>query len=218
MKVGTDGVLLGSWVDVSNVKSILDVGTGSGLITLMLAQRCEAMITAIDIEPNAIIQSNINALSSLWANRITNIEIGLIDFVRESNLQFDLIVSNPPFFKNSMLNPDRNRTLARHAETDFHKELILSAKSLLMPDGRLCLILPVVEGDECIQFATEQTLHCTKKVLVYPKSTSSAKRLLLEFSLNFSPLITSELIIESDTRHQYTDDFSLLVKDFYLKL
>ncbi len=121
MKVGTDGVLLGAWADVSNVNSVLDIGTGSGLIALMLAQRCDATITAIDIESSAIVQANINALNSPWTERISNIEISLQQFVQNAKQQFDLIVSNPPFFKNALPNPDSKRTLARHAETHFHK-------------------------------------------------------------------------------------------------
>ncbi len=218
MKVGTDGVLLGAWADVSNVNSVLDIGTGSGLIALMLAQRCDATITAIDIESSAIVQANINALNSPWTERISNIEISLQQFVQNAKQQFDLIVSNPPFFKNALPNPDSKRTLARHAETHFHNELILSAKKLLNTNGRLCLILPVDEGNECLRFATEQALFCTKKVLVYPKPDSVAKRLLLEFSAVYSTQVVSELTIESEIRHEYTQDFSNLVKDFYLKL
>lgn len=218
MKVGTDGVLLGAWADVSNVNSVLDIGTGSGLIALMLTQRCDATITAIDIDSLAIAQANINALNSPWTERISNIEISLQQFVQNAKQQFDLIVSNPPYFKNALPNPDSKRTLARHAETHFHNELILSAKKLLNTNGRLCLILPVDEGNECLRFATEQALFCTKKVLVYPKPDSVAKRLLLEFSAVYSTQVVSELTIESEIRHEYTQDFSNLVKDFYLKL
>lgn len=218
MKVGTDGVLLGAWADVSNVNSVLDIGTGSGLIALMLAQRCDATITAIDIESSAIVQANINALNSPWTEQISNVEISLEQYVQNAKQQFDLIVSNPPYFKNALPNPDSKRTLARHAETHFHNELILSAKKILNTNGRLCLILPVDEGNECLRFATEQALFCTKKVLVYPKPDSVAKRLLLEFSAVYSTQVVSELTIESEIRHEYTQDFSNLVKDFYLKL
>jgi len=218
MKVGTDGVLLGAWADISNAKSVLDIGTGSGLIALMLAQRCDATITAIDIEPSAIVQANINTASSPWPKRIANLEVSLQHFTQNSNQQFDLIVSNPPFFKNALTNPDDKRTLARHAEKHFHNELILSAKKLLYPDGKLCLILPIDEGTQCIQLATEQALFCTKEVVVYPKPASKAKRLLLEFSPTYSQPNISELTIESENRHEYTPEFTNLVKNFYLKL
>jgi tRNA1Val (adenine37-N6)-methyltransferase len=218
MKVGTDGVLLGAWADVSSAKTILDVGTGSGLIALMLAQRCEAMITAIDVETSAVEQANFNVANSPWANRITNIEISLSEYVERPNVLFDLIVSNPPFFKASLTNPDKKRTIARHAELDFHNELILSAKKMLTSNGRICLILPVAEGNECIRFASEQSLFLTKKVQVYPKLSAPVKRLLLEFSISETSLIESDLVIESDSRHQYSDQFVQLVEDFYLKL
>lgn len=218
MKVGTDGVLLGAWADVQNATNILDIGTGSGLIAFMLAQRCKANITAIDIDKNAIVQAKINAENLPWTNRIQIIEADLNTFCKTTKQQFDLIVSNPPFFKNSLETPDSARTIARHATTNFHNEISISAKKLLTENGKLCLILPVNEGNECIRFAQSNGIFCTKKVLVYPKPNNLAKRILIEFSKQNKACIESEITIESAVRHCYTDDFTALVKDFYLKL
>lgn len=218
MKVGTDGVLLGAWADVQNTANMLDIGTGSGLIALMLAQRSKAIIKAIDIDKNAIIQAKINAENSPWTDRIQILETDLFAFCNTTNSKFDLIVSNPPFFKNSLEAPEIARTIARHATTDFHNEIILSAKKLLTDDGKLCLILPVNEGNECIRFAQKNGLFCSKKVLVFPKPNSAAKRLLIEFSKHEATCCESEITIESAVRHCYTDEFRALVKDFYLKL
>jgi len=218
MKVGTDGVLLGAWADVQQVSKILDIGTGSGLIALMLAQRCDAKITAIDIDKNAVIQAKINAENSPWANRINVIASDLKEFSNTSTHQFDLIVSNPPYFKNSLEAPEISRTLARHATSDFHNEIIISSIKLLTNNGKLCLILPVVEGNECIRFAQKNGLNCSKNITVYPKPNSAAKRLLIEFSKQKATCFESEITIESSVRHCYTNEFIDLVKDFYLKL
>lgn len=218
MKVGTDGVLLGAWADVEKANSILDIGTGSGLITLMLAQRSKAIITAIDIDKNAVIQAKINAENSQWKDRIQILETDLLMFSNTINSKFDLIVSNPPFFKNSLETPEFARTIARHATTDFHNQIIISSLKLLTDNGKLCLILPVSEGNECIAFALKNGLFCSKKVTIFPKPTNAAKRLLIEFSKLNADCICSELVIESEVRHSYTKDFTALVKDFYLKL
>jgi len=218
MKVGTDGVLLGAWADVRNAANILDIGTGSGLIALMLAQRSKAIITAIDIDENAVIQAKINVENSKWNDRIQLIEADLNTFCNTTKQQFDLIVSNPPYFKNSLETPDLSRTMARHASANFHHEIIFSAKKLLTDNGRLCLILPVNEGNDCIIFAQNNGLFCSKKVLVFPKPNSLAKRLLIEFSKQETTCYESEITIESEARHYYSDEFCALVKDFYLKL
>lgn len=218
MKVGTDGVLLGAWADIKDATNILDIGTGSGLIALMLAQRSMAQITAIDIDENAIIQAQLNVNNSPWTNRIQLIECNLTEFTRSVSLKFDVIVSNPPFFKNSLKTPNISRTVARHASTDFHNEIIASAQELLTETGKLYLILPLTEGNECICFAQKSGFFCTKKTYVYPKPHSPAKRLLLEFARQKSDCDGSELYIETNERHHYSDAFTNLVKNFYLKL
>ena len=218
MKVGIDGVLLGAWAAVEGANSILDIGTGSGLIALMLAQRSDAQIVAIDIDADAILQTNQNIKDSPWQNRIQSKEISLQQFSNEVDKTFDLIVSNPPYFVNSTNAPTLSRTTARHPNSLSHEELISNAKLLLKPTGRICLILPVDEGLKCVDFALSVGLYCTRQVTVYPKPEALAKRLLLEFSLQSSPKIESELTIESHERHQYSAEFSELAKEFYLKL
>jgi len=215
MKVGIDGVLLGVWADTKNSNNILDIGTGTGLISLMLAQRSNAQITAIDIEEDAAIQATENVRNSPWADRIKVILSSLQEFSPDSS--FDLIVSNPPYFVNSLKAPSEGRTTARHTESLSHEDLIECAIRLLSPQGRICLILPVNEGLKCVEFARSKGLFCSKQVKVFPKPDTEAKRLLLEFSLEKTELQTSELSIEKE-RHQYTPEFSSLAKDFYLKL
>lgn len=218
MKVGIDGVLLGAWANVENCDSILDIGTGTGLIALMLAQRSHATIDAIDIDGNAILQAKENIENSPWEQRISTQKIALQELTTNCPNRYDLIVSNPPYFVNSTKTPLENRTAARHTDSLSHEELVQHAKLLLKPTGRLCIILPLIEGFQCIEYASKTGLYCNKQVTVYPKPSALAKRLLLEFSLFPTLKTCSELTIEADERHHYSPDFSTLAKDFYLKL
>ncbi|HRZ97164.1 MAG TPA: methyltransferase [Paludibacter sp.] len=218
MKVGTDGVLLGAWTEPENAGNILDIGTGSGLIALMLAQKCNASIQAIDIEPNAIQQALENFENSPWPERLNVEEISLQDFSLKSETKFDLIVSNPPFFVNSLQTPDKNRTSARHANDLTHNDLLLCAKRLLSKTGRISLILPVNEGLQNIEYGESIQLYCNKLVYVYPKPDVQPKRVLLEYSLQRNARAISKLEIETNLRHQFSTDFIALVKDFYLNL
>lgn len=218
MKVGTDGVLLGAWADVTCVGSILDIGTGSALIALMLAQRSSAHITAIDIDKDAVNQAILNVENSPWTSRIDVFESSLSHFCSKTIQKFDLIVSNPPYFKNALKTPSELRTIARHAEADFHNQLILSAHKLLQNEGKLCLILPLVEGEQCYEYALSQGLYCSKYVQVFPKPNAEPKRLLMEFRLLSCECVHTELVIESEIRHQYSSQFSEMLQDFYLKL
>ena len=218
MKVGIDGVLLGAWASVENSQRVLDIGTGTGLIALMIAQRCDAQIDAIDIAPDAIRQATENVHQSPWKNRIELHEVAVQNFSDSASNSYDLIVSNPPFFINSTKAPLEKRNTARHTDTLSHEELLQHAHGMLNDTGRICLILPVIEGQKCIDQALRLGLHCTKEIAVFPKPNVLAKRLLLEFSFVATEKITNNLIIESEERHQYSPEFTLLAKDFYLKL
>lgn len=217
MKVGIDGVLLGSWADVSEAKQILDIGTGTGLIALMIAQRNnEALVDAIDIDAGAVLQATENVRNSPWSERIRLYEVALQNF--DNVAKYDLIVSNPPYFVNSTKAPEEDRTTARHTDSLAHEELILNSKKHLLPSGKLCIILPVNEGLQCVEFAAGTGLYCSKQVTVFPKPGAAAKRLLLEFTLRNVPTEYSDLTIESEHRHHYSPEFTQLAKEFYLKL
>lgn len=218
MKVGIDGVLLGVWAPVENADRILDIGTGTGLIALMIAQRSPALIDAIDIDADAVGQATENSMNSPWESRIHTQHISLQDLAETTEERYDLIVSNPPYFINSTKAPVENRTTARHTDLLTHEELIGNALLLLKPTGRICIILPVNEGLRCVDFALTRGLFCSRQVKVYPKPNADVKRLLLEFSLIQKPRVESELVIESDVRHQYSTEFTALAKDYYLKL
>ena len=218
MKVGIDGVLLGIWANTENATRILDIGTGTGLIALMLAQRCTSIIDSIDIHPNAVIQAKENIRLSPWANRINVEEISLQDYTSTTTRRYDLIVSNPPYFVNSLKAPNEDRSTARHTDTLTHEDLILNARLLLVPTGRICIILPVIEAANCKKYALSKGLFCTVEVKVIPKPNADVKRILMEFGFQENHNQVSELVVESATRHQYSEEFTLLAKDYYLRL
>lgn len=218
MKVGIDGVLLGAWASVENTKRVLDIGTGSGLIALMIAQRSlSAIIDAIDIDEGAYNQSKFNFNDSPWKERLNSHHIDLHGFHEQNKSTYDLIVSNPPFFNDSLKAPDQNRSVARHTESLTHSLLLSEAVKMLNKTGRICLILPVNEALQCVKMAEAQQLNCHQKCFVKSLPDKSPHRILLEFGFESKNTIESYLTIELE-RHVYTPQFSELLRNFYLKL
>lgn len=219
MKVGTDGVLLGAWVDTTNARSALDIGTGTGLIALMLAQRNPLLqINAIDTDTDAVLQATDNINRSPFPERISCRQISLQEYAANFAHTYDLIVSNPPFYRNSLKSPDLKRTQARHTDSLTPEELITLSSYMLSPTGRLTLIYPAEYKDELINLGLRNNLVVSRITNVYPTpNTTSAKRVLIELSNRDIPFRETNLIIESQ-RHVYSDDFAQLVRDFYLKM
>lgn len=216
MKVGTDGVLLGAWADCENAKNILDVGAGTGLIALMLAQRSNAKIKAVEIDEAASIQAKENIKKSLWNDRIEIHNMPFQDFSKSINEKYDLIVSNPPYFQNSLYAPDKKRTDARHNSNLKLDDLLIGVLNLLPEKGKLSIVLPYLEGTLFILKAAENGLYCVRQTKVLPKPDREPKRLLLEFMKEKMPLVEQELIIELNKRHEYSEAYKNLTKDFYL--
>jgi len=218
MKVGTDGVLLGTWADVRNAAKILDVGTGSGLIALMLAQRSNSYVKGIDIDQDAVNQARENFENSPWGKSLAVEKISLQEFSETRSERFDLVVSNPPYFVNSLHNPEEKRSIARHTSSLTHEELLLCSKKILNETGKICIILPIKEEEKIEKIATKNGLFCSKKVFVLPNPTSKPKRILLEFSKIQTNTSVSWMEIDTGERKNYSAQFYSLVKDFYLEL
>ena len=224
MKVGTDGVLLGAWCQVEEVRGqtsdvrILDVGTGSGVIALMLAQRCcEAQIDAIDIDPDAVAQAQDNFTRSPWAERLHVHHVAFQDVKYQiSNFKYDLIVSNPPYFVDSLKNPDQHRHTARHTDTLSYADLLSCAAELLADDGTLALILPAEAENTILNLAQTAGLFPTRLTHVYSKPGKPMKRVLVAFKkgtgLSYE---TTNFYIESKTSPR-SEEYQELTKDFYL--
>ncbi len=219
MKVGTDGVLLGAWADVSQSKRILDIGTGSGVIALMLAQRAqEADIHGVEIDPLAQEQAAMNAEHSLWGERITIFPGAIQDFARQHQERYDLVVSNPPFFSGGTLSANHSRNEVRHTVKLPSGELLHAVRMLLKPEGRFCVILPFLEGLRFAELAASYNLPCTRMTEVFPKPSKPVSRLLLQFESEAHPLVKSKLVIQEVEEHNWTDEYKALTDQFYLDM
>ncbi len=217
MKVGTDGVLLGAWCSVDNRKSLLDVGCGTGLISLMLAQRNDdAHIQAIEIDEDAAQQAYENVASTEWRNRIEIHHISFQDFVASESDKYDLIVSNPPFFTDSLKNKSTKKTLARHDETLSFSDLLTGVSAILHDDGLFCVVLPIDQKEVFTLLAKINGLYLNRILYVKPTPAKDVKRVLMEFSFYNVIHQEEEMILEEFGRHQYSDKYIELTKDFYL--
>lgn len=218
MKVGTDAVLLGAWTNTFNCKSILDVGTGTGIIALMLAQRSQAQIDAIDIDTNACLQAIENITASPFSKQIEVISSDFASFAATNRKRYDLIVSNPPYFVDSLKCPDNKRTLARHTDTLPLADLIRESRKLLSPTGHIALILPYERLNELNRIIKDNDLSISRETDVIPCPDTPPKRLLVELSATCMPTPNPEELVIEEARHQYTPAYIILTRDFYLNM
>jgi tRNA1Val (adenine37-N6)-methyltransferase len=216
MKVGTDGTLLGAWADVTNAKRILDIGTGTGLIALMLAQRSvNAKIEAIEVDSAAMEDAEENFANSPWSNRLTLHHLRVQDFNPPE--KFDLIVSNPPYFIASYKPSDGKRVTARHTESLTFGELINVSRNLLTNDGRLSIVLPAVEGQHFIELAELNGFYCSRKWTFRTRLEKPVERLLLEFTRKRHGCETGEILLYSSGEN-WSEIYITMTREFYLKL
>lgn len=215
-KVGTDGVLLGAWCEVKDNSRILDVGTGTGLIALMTAQRSDADIVAIEPDKSSVAEASLNIARSPWHKRILVLETTLQDYSDKTDLKFDHIVSNPPYFSGSLQNADIRLSRARHNFTLDSVDLLKCSVNLLKDGGMLSLILPYTEANLIIAEASDYGLYCSRMLNIKPLPDRPVKRILLEFTGEKKALSSGFLVIETGTRHNYSHEYRSLTKDFYL--
>jgi tRNA1Val (adenine37-N6)-methyltransferase len=215
MKVGTDGVLLGAWVNVEGCKRILDIGTGSGVIAVMLAQRTspDTHIEGIEIEQRDAEQARENAAQSPWANRISIHHSSLQAF--QPPERFDLVVSNPPYFNNSQKPPDKKRIAVRHTTLLPFPVLLDHAKKMMNARGRFAVVLPFNEGNEFILLANTVGLYCVRKDAFRTRKEKPVERWLLEFSTLPSNFSEGEILLY-DAGLEWSSEYIRLTGDFYL--
>ncbi|MCQ2974203.1 MAG: methyltransferase [Bacteroidales bacterium] len=216
MKIGTDGVILGAWTNVKNAKNILDIGTGTGIISLASAQRSKANITAIEIEQNAYNQATENFNNSKFKNRITTIHDDFVNWSKKCTQKFDYIVSNPPFFQDSKKSLKINRTLARHTDSLPFSKLIKHTSEILEHGGYFSVIIPEIYRLDFVKLSISFGLHLCRKTLVKSFENTTPIRVLLEFTNTINPLIQNELVIYSQ-KGKYSEEFKNLTKDFYIE-
>jgi tRNA1Val (adenine37-N6)-methyltransferase len=214
MKVGTDGVLLGAWFPMEWGKSVLDIGTGTGLVALMAAQRGAGSVTAVEIDPDAAAQASDNALRSEWAGIINVVNADISIF--KPDCRFDRIVCNPPFFRDSLRSPDAGRTAARHNDSLSFETLVRCASDMLEPHGLFCVVIPFDAVREFVKCASTAGLNLQRRTDVVTAPGKAPKRSLLAFGKEFSELENS-LLLMCGSDGKETSDHINLVRDFYLK-
>lgn len=217
MKVGTDGVLVAAWAQSENTETILDIGSGTGLIGLMLCQRfTHARVTGIEIDSSAHQESADNIARSPWPERMVTINTDIQSFADSHEQTFGLIVSNPPFYTSQYLPALKQRGIARHTDTLAYKDLIRCAHKLLAENGSFCLILPADAQSEIEKLCCEYHLKVNRICHIKPTPDKPPKRILFSIAHQAYPLQIEEIIIEDKGRHQYSAEYKELTKDFYL--
>lgn len=218
MKIGTDGVLLGAWVTLENEFSILDIGSGSGLISLMMAQRSNAeLIDAVEIDGPAFEQSVANFESSNWSDRLFCYHASLQEFADEIDDTYELIISNPPFFTENYKTEDKQRNMARFSDALPFTHLFSAVAKLLDKNGTFALVVPYKEEKHILETASSFQLFPKRVCRVRGTDESPIKRSLLELTFTETTPTFETLTIEIE-RHVYTPEYTKLVADFYLKM
>ena len=217
MKVGTDGVILGAWVNVRGMHSALDIGTGTGLLALMLAQRQKKLkVTALEIDPAATLQALENVAESPFSSQVQVIHSDFRTFQSEDSVKFDILICNPPYFSASLQPAQTERAIARHSETLEISDIFKRAEELLNANGEINVVVPASREEEVVKSAAVMGLHVTRILRVIPVPGKEAARTCLCFSWEKLMLKEESLVIEEGPRHMYTKEYRELTKDFYL--
>jgi len=217
MKVTTDGCLFGAIIDHEEAKQILDIGAGTGLLSLMMSQKiCGAMITAVEIDRGSAIECAINFEASRWKDRLKIINSSIQELAEKSSQKFDLIVSNPPFYQNHFLPKNNNQSIARHQESLTLTELVKCVDSLLEDDGVFYVILPSWESENLLQILKSHKLLLKRRIEVYNFGGCRIFRVILLLTREDTKCHASEELIIRDHRHEYTPEFKELMAPYYL--
>ena len=223
MKVGTDAVLLGAWCNLAETGSTLDIGTGTGVIAMMAAQRSSSFIDAIEIDEEAYLQALENCKNSKWGERITVFHTSFQKYVQSVSKKYDVILSNPPYFSNCVQAASESRTVARHTCNLSFEELVDGIALLLERNGSFATILPLKEAECFMAIANRYGLYANR--ITYVKTTCSkpAKRILMQFRFQKAIPIEEMLIIENEpkvdnqvSQRSYSNDYKNLTRSFYL--
>ncbi|MBX2929950.1 MAG: methyltransferase [Saprospiraceae bacterium] len=218
MKVGTDGVLLGAWVETAGVQRALDIGAGTGLIALMLAQRSkDTIVDGVEVDAIACVQAAENMQQSLWSQRLCAIHSSIQDYARTAAHTYDLVVSNPPFFTGGVLSESESRLQVRHTVKLPHGELLMAARRLLAPKGVFAVILPLLEGLRFMEMARSYHLYCERMTEVHTKAGKPASRLLLQFVSDIPDTMRQDALVLTETDGSTrTPAYHRLTEAFYL--
>jgi tRNA1Val (adenine37-N6)-methyltransferase len=215
-KVGTDGVLLGACADLAGAERLLDIGTGTGLIAIMAAQRCGADIVAIEPDENSYTEACANAEACKWNKRIIVRNSGFREYFTGNTEKFNIIITNPPYFRDSLKNPDADKSATRHTDSLSSNDILEGAGKILTAEGSLQIILPYAEGSLFIAEASQYGFYCNRIIKIKAVPTGEIKRLIMKFERTRKPLRENFLTIETGTRHNYTEEYMEITREFYL--
>ncbi len=218
MRIGTDAILLGAWAEPGTAKSILEIGTGCGVISLILAQMSDALIDAIDIDEESVNQAGSNFLQSPWSEKLHSHSISLQDFISISKQKYDLIITNPPFFIDSMPSPDARKNRARHTTDMSQKDLINGVVHLLKDDGSFLVILPAEEGRKFTTLVETAGLFIQKQMKVRPKAGKPVNRILSEFGFQPCEVPFQEELVIRNEDNTFTKKYIAFTDAYYFSL
>ncbi len=216
MKTGTDAILLGVWTDVSNTKEILDVGSGSGIISLFMAARSQAKITAIENDIASVDESKNNFALSDFTKRMKVIACNFNDYT--TNIKFDLIVSNPPFFTNDLQSESERKTNARHTKSLSFKQLCTNVSILMKQNARFCVVLPYSQNKVFKNIALAQGLYPSKELIIFPRRGAEPNRINIEFRKQSKETPEKEYFVLREENNNFTHQYRELLGEFYLSI
>ncbi|HAK00062.1 MAG TPA: tRNA (adenosine(37)-N6)-methyltransferase TrmM [Bacteroidales bacterium] len=216
MKIGTDGVLLGSIAAKYPFENALDIGTGCGLIAIMVAQQSIGKIDAIEYDKDTATVAEQNVLQSPWPDKILVLHNRFQDFWPNNPKLYELIVCNPPFFHNSLKSNCGKRTMARHSDSLTADEILIGAKNLLSTNGSLLTIVPFLQEQYWQSTAKNFGLFCNRRIEILPRPELKPKRIVLEFTFSENQTLSETICIETSGRHAYSEDYRKITGDYYL--
>ena len=216
MKVGVDSVLLGAVTSFNNPETILDIGTGTGLLSFMAEQRTDAQITAIEIDKDAYNQCKENIEFNNKSDKIKVLHTSIQNFIKENSYTFDHIICNPPYFENSSKSINSSRNIARHTDKLTYNELITIVSKLLSKEGTFSLILPYEKHENFIQHSIVNELFCIKKIIIFSNELKKANRVILEFLKLKRKSHTEKIFVRNSETNEYSEQYKKITKDFYL--
>ncbi len=217
MKVGTDAVLLGVWTDVKDVSEALDIGTGSGILSLLLAARSQCRVEAVEIDHASVEEARDNFSNSPFANRLFIHQADFNLFTKQNKKRYDLIISNPPFFINDRKSEKEHKRLARHTDTLTYEQLIDGVRHLLKPNGRISVVLPYREGQHFIQLAIRKGLFVQRQMIIFPKPCREPNRMNIQLGFEKTPVDQEKFIIRNEDG-SFTNAYRSYLEDYYTSI
>ena len=216
MKIGTDAILLARWTEVSENDDVLDIGTGCGLIPLMLAQKGIKSADAVEIDRDSYEEAAQNFSNSAWKSRIFAINDDIKHYSEICSKKYDLVVSNPPFFFGDNIPEKEKKGLARHTNTLSYNDLLASVKKIMKPDGRFALVLPARESKTFLKEAENQGFYLEKELLIVPIEGKEPNRINMQLVVNQVDSVKIETFVLRHHDHSFTKEYKEFLKDYYL--